>query len=158
MSELTWPLTFLQLDLPAVSRPQSVFPLLLSRRRVLVFSGSPSDDARLLDPEFVDLQDVNEATYWNCPSIFCFLMIYDSLWPARAHLSARLGAYEPRDGAEVIVVRPDENPEQRGFRSAPVHCFRLAGQLHLHRSLTSRVSFCTHKISSLETFRLQDIK
>lgn len=60
------------------------------------------------------------------------------------HLSAGLGADEPSDGAEVVVIRPDENPEQRRFSSAPVHSFRLAGQLHLHGRLTPRVSLCTH--------------
>lgn len=52
-----------------MSGPQSVFPLLLSRRRVLVFSRSPSDDARLLDPELVNLQDTVTITCWTvCPS------------------------------------------------------------------------------------------
>lgn len=58
----------------------------------------------------------------------------------RAHLSAGLGSYEASDGAEVVVVRPDEDPEQGGFGAAPVHGFGLAAQLHLHRRLTPGVS------------------
>lgn len=61
MRTLQVSITFLQLDLAAVRGPQSVFPLLLSRGRVLVFSRRPSDDARLLDPEVVDLQDATSV-------------------------------------------------------------------------------------------------
>lgn len=78
-----------------------------------------------------------------------------SLSLLQLHLSAGLGAYEPCDGAEVVVVRPDENPEERGFSPAPLHCFRLAGQLHLHRSLTSRVAFWKHKIVLFEEKKLK---
>lgn len=59
----------------------------------------------------------------------------------RAHLSAGLGSYETSDGAEVVIVCPDEDPEQGRFGSAPVHGFSLAAQLHLHWRLTPGVSF-----------------
>lgn len=61
-----------------------------------------------------------------------------------AHLSAGLGPYEPCDGAEVVVVCSNENPEERGFSPAPLHRFSLTSQLHLHWSLTPRVPLCTH--------------
>lgn len=54
-------------------------------------------------------------------------------------LSAGFGADEASDGAVVVVVRPDEDPEQRRLSSAPVHGFRLT-QLQLHWSLTPGVS------------------
>ena len=62
-----------------------------------------------------------------------------------SHLSAGLGAYESCDGAEVIVVSPDENPKQRSFSPAPIHRLSLTGQLHLHRSLAAWVSLCKNK-------------
>lgn len=72
----------------------------------------------------------------------CEIRLSDASPPA--HLSAGLGVDEACDGAEVVVVRPDEDPEQRGFGPAPVHRFSLTGQLHLHWCLAPRVTLCTH--------------
>lgn len=58
------------------------------------------------------------------------------------HLSAALGADQLGDGAEVVVVGPDEDPEERGLRAAPLHRLGLAAQLHLHGGLTARVPLC----------------
>lgn len=136
---ILFPLTFLQLDLPAVSGPQSVFPLLLPRRRVLVFSRRSGDDARLFHPELVNLRCRNRDHVSGCllNSKQTQFMEHEA---SGAHLSAGLGADEPRDGTEVVVVRPDENPEERSLGAAPVHRFSFTRQLHLHRSLTAGVS------------------
>lgn len=60
-----------------------------------------------------------------------------------AHLSAGLCGDEASDGTVVVIVCPDENPEEGRLRAAPLHGLWFSAQLHLHRCLTPRVSFYT---------------
>ncbi|KAF3836396.1 hypothetical protein F7725_028954 [Dissostichus mawsoni] len=79
--------------------------------------------------------------------------------PSERYLRQGLRADEPCDGAEVVVVSPDENPKERSFCSTPVHSFSLHTQLHLHwmEPLSGNMEEMASKILSEGNFLLPSL-
>lgn len=61
---------------------------------------------------------------------------------AGAHLPACLGSNESGNGAVVVVVRPDENAEERRVGAAPLQRLGRKRHLEFDGCLTARVALC----------------
>ena len=139
--------------------PEAVLLPLLPGGRVLVLllGGGAGDDARLLHPELVHLREGRSregGQFLNCSfvsvvilttlfsTLLCFVYFSRRTRRGLSDLSAGLGSNEAGDGAVVVVVRPNQHPEEGRLGTAPVHRLRLAGQLQRDRTLTPGVPLC----------------